>query len=109
MNFDKYILNISLAATLALLGACTGAGDTSNNGDSVEPVADIIAPSKPENLRTMTLLPTSVAISWDASTDNIGLAGYRVYKNNVMILTTTATTFAIVFHSLYSPGGNRRK
>jgi len=31
-------------------------------------------------------------LSWKASTDNVGVAGYRVYRNGKLIATTTSTT-----------------
>lgn len=35
---------------------------------------------------------TQVALSWSASTDPVGVAGYRVYRNGSQVAQTTATT-----------------
>ena len=34
-----------------------------------------------------------VALSWTASADNIGVAGYRVYRNGTLVATTTSTSY----------------
>jgi cellulose 1,4-beta-cellobiosidase len=36
---------------------------------------------------------SSAALSWSASTDNVGVAGYRVYRNGVQVGTASGTTF----------------
>jgi chitodextrinase len=94
---SKKLLSIVMAGLLAvLLNACSGTGETSNNTDPADNTnsnADVVAPSKPTNLHTSSLLPTSVVLAWDACTDNMQVAGYRVYKNNVMVGTVTTTSY----------------
>jgi M6 family metalloprotease-like protein len=34
-----------------------------------------------------------VVLSWQTSTDDVGVAGYRVYRNNTLLKTTTSTTW----------------
>lgn len=92
MISKKYVSIFIIAILTILLNACTGAGESSNN--TVNTDEDVIAPTKPENLRTSTLLPTSIDISWDASSDNMALAGYHVYKNNVLVTSTSTTEFS---------------
>ena len=82
-----------VAILASLLNACSGTGDTSNNTEKPVSGIDVIAPSKPENIRTTSLLPTTVLLSWDAATDNIQISGYRVYQNNVLLIETAATEF----------------
>ncbi len=36
---------------------------------------------------------SQVALGWTASTDNVGVAGYRVYRNGTQVGTTTVTSF----------------
>jgi cellulose 1,4-beta-cellobiosidase len=38
--------------------------------------------------------PTSATLSWTAATDDVGIAGYRIYRNGVQISTTSATSYA---------------
>lgn len=54
---------------------------------------DAEPPTVPQNLRTTAVTYKNVAIAWDASTDNIALTGYTVYRNGTSIATTTATTY----------------
>jgi len=54
---------------------------------------DLIAPSTPDNLRIATgsLTSSSVRLMWDASTDNIGVVGYRIMRGNTLFATTVNT------------------
>lgn len=53
---------------------------------------DIIPPTAPTNLTASNTTPTGTTLSWTASTDNIGVTGYNVYKNSVLQTTVTGTT-----------------
>jgi len=46
---------------------------------------DIEAPSSPANLMATSKTATTLGISWDASTDNVGVARYDIYNNDVLI------------------------
>jgi chitodextrinase len=56
---------------------------------------DITPPSVPANLVAGAVTNTTAAMSWAASTDDVGVTGYRVYRNGVVVNTVTggATTF----------------
>lgn len=45
--------------------------------------ADTTAPSVPGGLKTDSVTPTSVTLSWTASTDDVGVTGYDVFRNGV--------------------------
>ncbi len=68
----------------------------SSSGASVKismgTTADTTAPTAPTNLKATLSTSTSAALSWTASTDNRGVAGYRVYRDGTHIRTTTGTT-----------------
>lgn len=56
--------------------------------------ADTQAPTAPAGLTSSAKTDTSVTLSWTASTDNIGVTGYNVYRGATLAGTTTgATTF----------------
>ena len=54
--------------------------------------ADTQAPTVPANVLAGTRTATSVALSWSPSTDNVGIAGYGVYRAGTQVSTTTGTT-----------------
>jgi bacillolysin len=57
--------------------------------------ADTTAPTAPTSLTASGTTATSTNLSWTASTDNIGVTGYDVFRGTTLIgSTTTATTFA---------------
>jgi hypothetical protein len=47
--------------------------------------ADSISPSKPTNLNVEMPYAQAVHLKWEPSLDNVGIAGYRVYKNEILI------------------------
>ncbi len=56
------------------------------------PVADTEAPSAPTNLSVSNLAQNSLTLTWNASTDNVGVTGYDVFMNNNLWGTVTTTT-----------------
>lgn len=53
---------------------------------------DTTAPSVPQNVAGYSVLNT-IHLSWSASTDDVGLAGYRVYRDGNWVGTTTSPSF----------------
>ena len=53
---------------------------------------DTTAPSAPTNLIASGTTQTSTNLSWNASTDNVGVTGYDVYQGTTLIATVTSTT-----------------
>jgi hypothetical protein len=56
---------------------------------------DSIAPSAPGNLAASNVTASSVALSWQASTDDAGVTGYEVYSNGTLITTVITTSFSV--------------
>ncbi len=54
---------------------------------------DTQAPTQPGNFVTGTITPTTIATSWTQSTDNVSVAGYRVFLDGAQADTTTGTTY----------------
>ncbi len=53
----------------------------------VKTLADTQAPSKPSNLSITGVTGSSIQISWSASTDNRGVMGYEIYRDNLLVDT----------------------
>jgi chitodextrinase len=46
-------------------------------------------PSVPKNLRAVALSSSEVQLSWDASSDVAGIAGYTVYRDGIPVISTS--------------------
>jgi chitodextrinase len=81
------------------------------------PPADTTAPSQPTALSVASATQTSVSLVWAPSTDNVGVAGYDVYRNTSLVTSVaqpgstvsglscgTAYTLAV---DAYDSAGNR--
>jgi chitodextrinase len=55
--------------------------------------SDTTAPSAPSGLASPTQSSTTVALTWNASTDNVGVTGYRVYRGGTEVGTASSTSF----------------
>ncbi len=55
---------------------------------------DVIAPSVPTGLSAGSITSTSATISWSASTDNVAVTGYDVYRAGVFRASTASTSLA---------------
>jgi len=56
---------------------------------------DTTAPTAPTNLAASAITQTSVKLDWTASTDNVGVATYSVYKNGTYITGVTSPTYTV--------------
>lgn len=54
---------------------------------------DTQAPTTPSGLAATVVSDTQINLGWTASTDNIGVMGYKIYRNGVEIGQTTTTSF----------------
>ncbi len=58
-------------------------------------VADSQPPSVPQGMAWTTITQTSIGVRWDPSSDNLAVTGYRIYRGNSVIATTTATSYTV--------------
>jgi hypothetical protein len=86
--------NVSYSYYVTAVDAASNESTASNTASATTPVVDTQAPSAPTSLTTSKLSkPSRVRVSWTASTDNVGVAGYRVYRNGAQLATSTTTTY----------------
>ena len=56
--------------------------------------SDVTAPTTPGDLVATAVAPNQVNLGWTASTDNVGVVGYQVFRNNVQIATAYINSFS---------------
>jgi hypothetical protein len=85
MTIDSTTGVISWTPTSGQLGAqtvtvqATNASGTDSKTFTVTGVPDTTPPTVPQNLTLGTVTTTTASFSWLASTDNVAVAGYRIY------------------------------
>jgi hypothetical protein len=57
------------------------------------PGADTQAPSVPTDVTATTQTPTTIRVAWTASTDNVGVTGYKIYRNGGQVGTSATTSY----------------
>jgi chitodextrinase len=62
---------------------------------AVPPTPDVVAPSKPRDLRAAAVTETSVSLAWTASTDDVGVTGYRVLRDGSEAGFTSSTSATV--------------
>ena len=55
---------------------------------------DTQAPTVPSNLIAAAVSTSQINLAWTASTDNIGVTGYKIYRNGTQIGTSTAVSYS---------------
>lgn len=56
--------------------------------------SDTQKPTAPTNLRGRVVSSTRIDLAWGAATDNVGVVGYRIYRNNSLIKRISGRTYA---------------
>ncbi len=56
---------------------------------------DTEAPSTPTNLTSGTVTSSSVSLSWNASTDNVGVSGYNIIQNGNIVQSVTGLSATV--------------
>ena len=86
------VLWSTLLAVLASSGCDSGAGTRRNEPPA--PATDTTAPTAPATLSATAVSATRIDLSWTAATDQLGVTGYRVYRNAAAteLASVTATT-----------------
>ncbi|MBN9386384.1 MAG: fibronectin type III domain-containing protein, partial [Chitinophagaceae bacterium] len=66
-----------------------------SNESSATTQSDQTPPSAPQNVTVTGTTSTSVSLSWNAATDNVGVTGYYVYVNGAKSFFTTDTFYTV--------------
>ncbi len=78
---------------LVALDAATNIGPTAEAVLTMPAPRDLSPPVAPPNLTAAVSKAKKVALAWGASSDNVGVAGYTVYRNGLAIATVPRTSF----------------
>jgi hypothetical protein len=98
------ILNVAIGGEFP---AKLGGGPTAATASGVPMLVDYVAvysspgsadtqpPTVPGNLRATGTSSNSVSLAWDASTDNVGVTGYDVYRDGVLATSVSGTAATV--------------
>ena len=80
------------------VSAIDAAGNESSQSSSATATtlaaADTTAPSIPSGLSASATSSSQINLSWTASTDNVGVTGYKIYRSGTYIATSTGTSYS---------------
>jgi len=94
VNLRQILLGIAISSGLTLATVSYAQKWHSRPTRTPTPTsADTQAPSVPSGLVGTAVSSTQINLTWNASTDNVGVTGYWVYLNNVALATTAAPSF----------------
>lgn len=62
---------------------------------------DLVPPSKPEGILATLITQNSIGLTWNPSTDNVGVAGYRLYLNGNLAISVPSNSYTF---SALNPG-----
>lgn len=74
--------------------ANTSAGGPNLDKIDVTTTADTQPPTAPTNLTATAVSSSQINLAWTASTDNVGVTGYQVFRGSTQIATTTTTSYS---------------
>ena len=98
-TWQKVTVNVPLQSGPNIIRLTANTGNGGPNFDKIEVAAssppDPIPPSTPTNVTASGITCSSVTLSWTASTDNIGVAEYEVFRSGTLVGTTTSTSITI--------------
>lgn len=76
------------------------AGNISNESNTISikttNIVDITPPSSITDLSSSNISSSSVVLSWTASTDNVGVTSYEVFKNGTFLESITTISYTVI-------------
>jgi chitodextrinase len=82
----------------------TGAATATTANPTAPGATDAVAPTAPAGLVATGVSATQISLFWNASTDNVGVAGYLVYRDSASLAIATVTTGTTYTDSLLAAG-----
>lgn len=101
-NLPAGIYEYKIAACDSL-GACSDFSNVASVTVGTSSLgADTTAPSMPSGFMADSISTSQVNLSWGPSTDNMGVSGYKVYRNSVYFATLSSGAYSYSDMSVYS-------
>ncbi len=73
-----------------------GAGNTSAPSTTITVITvDDTAPNAPSNLAASNTTQTTTDLTWNVSTDNVGVTNYTIFKDGVLEASTTSNSYTV--------------
>lgn len=102
MNFFNYYTDVYPANVYGSWGSMESLLSTSTPKynalvdfvNTTPPSSDTTPPSTPSGLTATAISSSAINLSWNASTDNVGVQGYRIFRNGTQIASVASTTLS---------------
>jgi hypothetical protein len=88
MFFKGRLFSVLLVVSLLSISCGGGGGDS----PPPPPPSDTTAPSIPGSLIANVISAGQIDLSWNVSTDNTGVTGYKIYRNTAYLTTVASTS-----------------
>ena len=91
---SQILSNLTSTATFTL--TCSGAGGTGSSSATITVTGggDTTPPSTPTGLTATAISSSQINLSWTASTDNVGVTGYKIFRDGVQVGTSATDSFS---------------
>jgi hypothetical protein len=83
----------ALALVVLLVGLALTVGGPTASRSAAATDADTRPPSVPQGMAFSAKTRTTVSLVWNAARDDVGVSGYRLYRNGVRVATVTALRY----------------
>jgi len=94
ISIDNGVGAVTGTSTTVFPAQTTTNGNGSTTAQTTVTLAlDTQPPTIPANLTATAVSTSEINLSWASSTDNVGVAGYSIYRNNVLVAFTTSTSY----------------
>ena len=94
-SFGDTGLTAAVSYSYSLYARDTAGNLSAEPATLVIQLPDDVAPSAPGQLAAQATSPTRISVTWNGSSDNVGVTGYHVVANGVEVGSTPSTTLVV--------------